>query len=462
MAKGISAGMASDLYCASTTNIGDTILLKIEETHERQQHLLTQILNALQQDVAPHRHAVQRLSEPVKPTRHSVKKRSVPLSSTSIVQGQVPSMMEMHLDLLRELGSHLDSSSHSLSPSKPSPSFHTFSSVDEGSEVDIIPRPHLILQDADEPDSEIPGLVGDASRFLNVPRPNRGSRMHSMDKSSQVQILESHSNLTPLEVQPTSARGFRLLEEHPILLYFLIGSPALAMLVVVLGFTIIHHQMISYGFTVFTTALYFLLALGSIFLLGRALRSSDLHLATSRLNVFVSDFKLRWTEVSGKEGWKYAAAWCFMMMCFSVTQGCEAFLTQTEEASPDVRAWKHVIQVVSSISFGVSSAVVMLSAYIQSHLLLGLDKSLDCWCCRIVNDVNFSTGVESWNAMQALLKCVGRELASSFVALQALATLGFIYFLASCMSSWRLCYYTVLGFLWRAFPDNFGVCRLLR
>lgn len=64
--------------------------------------------------------------------------------------------------------------------------------------------------------------------------------------------------------------------------------------------------------------------------------------------------------------------------------------------------------------------------------------------------------------MQALLKCVGRELASSFVALQALATLGFIYFLASCMSSWRLCYYTVLGFLWRAFPDNFGVCRLLR
>lgn len=73
-------------------------------------------------------------------------------------------------------------------------------------------------------------------------------------------------------------------------------------------------------------------------------RSSDLHLATSRLDVFVSDFKLRWTEVSGKEGWKYAAAWCFMMMCFSVTQGCEAFLTQTEEASPDVRAWKHVIQ----------------------------------------------------------------------------------------------------------------------
>ena len=32
----------------------------------------------------------------------------MPLSSTSIVQGQVPSMMEMHLDLLRELGSHLE------------------------------------------------------------------------------------------------------------------------------------------------------------------------------------------------------------------------------------------------------------------------------------------------------------------------------------------------------------------
>lgn len=44
--------------------------------------------------------------------------------------------------------------------------------------------------------------------------------------------------------------------------------------------------------------------------------------------------------------------------------------------------------------------------------------------------MNFPVGVESWNAMQALLKCVGRELAGSFVALQGLASIGFMYFLA--------------------------------
>lgn len=31
-------------------------------------------------------------------------------------------------------------------------------------------------------------------------------------------------------------------------------------------------------------------------------RSSDLHLATARLHVFVSDFRLRWNEMSGKDG----------------------------------------------------------------------------------------------------------------------------------------------------------------
>jgi len=50
---------------------------------------------------------------------------------------------------------------------------------------------------------------------------------------------------------------------------------------------------------------------------------------------------------------------------------------------------------------------------------------------QIVNHLNFPLGVESWNAMQALLKCVGRELAVSFVAVQFMASIGFMYFLAT-------------------------------
>ncbi len=43
-----------------------------------------------------------------------------------------------------------------------------------------------------------------------------------------------------------------------------------------------------------------------------------------------------------------------------------------------------LMKVFSIISFSISSAIVMLSAYLQSHLLIGLDKSLDCWCCCLV------------------------------------------------------------------------------
>eukprot|EP00439_Symbiodinium_sp_Y106_P001305 s4402_g1.t1 len=35
----------------------------------------------------------------------------------------------------------------------------------------------------------------------------------------------------------------------------------------------------------------------------------------------------------------------------------------------------HCMQISSVLSFALSSAVVMLAAYVQSHLLLGLDKS---------------------------------------------------------------------------------------
>ena len=43
--------------------------------------------------------------------------------------------------------------------------------------------------------------------------------------------------------------------------------------------------------------------------------------------------------------------------------------------------------------------------------------------------------------MQALLKCVGRELAMSFVALQGFASVGFMYFLvprSASLSSFRI------------------------
>mmetsp|Transcript_57281 Transcript_57281/g.79469 ORF Transcript_57281/g.79469 Transcript_57281/m.79469 type:complete len:190 (-) Transcript_57281:127-696(-) len=76
----------------------------------------------------------------------------------------------------------------------------------------------------------------------------------------------------------------------------------------------------------------------------------------------------------------------------------------------------------------------MTVAYIQSHLLIGLDTSLDCWCCEIWNNQDFELGVESWNAMQALLKSVGRELQNGFLALQAFGYLSCVLFLGGAIA----------------------------
>jgi len=90
-----------------------------------------------------------------------------------------------------------------------------------------------------------------------------------------------------------------------------------------------------------------------------------------------------------------------------------------------------VLEMLSVLVFALTSGLLMSAAYTQSHLLLGLDKSLDCWCSNIMVMPDFEEGVRSWNVLQALLKCVGRELAGSFLVLQIFGSLCFIFFLVS-------------------------------
>ena len=85
------------------------------------------------------------------------------------------------------------------------------------------------------------------------------------------------------------------------------------------------------------------------------------------------------------------------------------------------------------------SEVVKVMELSRCHMLAALDRSLDCWCFSMVSDPDFELGVHTWNRLQAgigfrwgwevkhrvscldqaLLKCVGRGLASSFIAMQA-------------------------------------------
>ena len=94
-----------------------------------------------------------------------------------------------------------------------------------------------------------------------------------------------------------------------------------------------------------------------------------------------------------------------------------------------------ILKIVTSfVLFVVSSAVVMNGAYFQFNLLLGLGKTLDCWCADMIESEEFISGIKSWNSMQALLKCIGREITPCFTALNLLGYVGFFASLAGSFS----------------------------
>ena len=86
---------------------------------------------------------------------------------------------------------------------------------------------------------------------------------------------------------------------------------------------------------------------------------------------------------------------------------------------------------VKVLAFTVSSLLVSGVAFIHSNLFLGMDRALDCYCSWILRDLNFEEAVDSWNSLQALIRCVGRDFSDSFFISQASGALGLAVILAS-------------------------------
>jgi len=275
-------------------------------------------------------------------------------------------------------------------------------------------------------------LFGSPRPSNEIVLPNTAS-MGNLMKDSQSAILDSFCDWTKdadLDV------GSRFMLAIPPGMSVCLGVVSLlegAGLCALYAFGIVKSN--SYSITSVTCVLYGLLAACCMQLLRKALRSKDLNLAIDRLHLFVVDFQLHWSQVSGQEWRKYLVAWSLLVLCQAGTQGYRIWSSlqqgPLDPAEKEHRIYAHVLTLVCLVSFAVSSGIVMLTAYVQSHLLLGLDKTLDCWCCHMMRSPQFEFGVQSWNSMQALLKCVGRELAGSFLMVQASCSLGFIYVLAN-------------------------------
>lgn len=186
--------------------------------------------------------------------------------------------------------------------------------------------------------------------------------------------------------------------------------------------------------TMIESITYGIAAVFSTTLMQKALTGSNLTLAIGRLLCFVSDIDSDWISVSRKEGCKYVAVWLVMVLTL-VTTRCLSTLHRLNDKSFVFDLTHEIMlnsmEVLSLLTYFVSSALVTAAAYAQSHLLLGLDKALDCWCSGILDLPDFREGVQSWNALQALLKSIGRELADTFLILQVFGSLCFMFFLVN-------------------------------
>ena len=119
---------------------------------------------------------------------------------------------------------------------------------------------------------ELPGMIHEERQHLSIPKPNRGSRMGSISKISQAQILESHSNLSPVADEVERTASTRCMADHPVPLYSFIGVPMLSFVACTAIYLTLHPSSGLNSFTGATLLLYGTLAALSVFLMGSALR----------------------------------------------------------------------------------------------------------------------------------------------------------------------------------------------
>lgn len=270
------------------------------------------------------------------------------------------------------------------------------------------------------------------------PRSSTSTKLRYMNERSQTHILGSLSESSALLDVPGPLPldvGSKLILAMPRFLYFAIGFLLLCETVLAVACGPVHcPSHAGLRSTVVESITYSIAAAFSTASMKKALTSNNLKLATGGLLSFVAELHVDWISVSGKEGCKYAGVWLMMVLSL-VTTRCLGTLHRLNSNSfvfdLTHEMMLNSMDVLSLLTYCASSALVTAAAYAQSHLLLGLDKSLDCWCSRILDLPDFRQGVQSWNALQALLKSIGRELAGTFLILQIFGSLCFMLFLVN-------------------------------
>ncbi|CAE7634540.1 TTN [Symbiodinium sp. CCMP2456] len=311
----------------------------------------------------------------------------------------------------------------------------------------ILPLPQRIS--VQPPEEDVPGLVPKAILRPTGSETHAGASptVHSVQVVSQNEILgmDVRENCTGTgcsssAFQEQGACGILLrwafLLKGLILALFL-SELVLAILVLQYG----HVHGVAWDFTAVSLTVYFMVGYGGVVLLAQAFASEELKLVALKLQLHFNDE--RRTELLRRERWKYALAWFAFMASVVVHQGFEVWNIQRGvlddtivrlEDLPVAKVCAQINEAVTIISFAFVSAVILVTCYIQSVLLLAVDGALDDWCLEVYDSQDYEVGVKTWNRMQALLKCLGRELETSTILLQAFGGIGFVAYCASAVS----------------------------
>ncbi len=289
---------------------------------------------------------------------------------------------------------------------------------------------------------EMPGAV--TSTLFGVPQDSsvkvRATKIGVLLKDSQSAILQEIRDNSQSQEVKWYDNGSDFIMKIPRFVSTALGVGSILTVLCMIGITLweghdfIHSEL----FVIVTTGIFGFLGSACVRCMRTAFSSDDFHLAVSRLDLFVADFRLDWKTLVGQEWRLYLIAWLLLLSTQIAAQGLQWWLLghqHPDEADTTLQIVKDIIfktlGCFAVLSFAVGSAIIMVTTFVLSHLLLELDTALDCWCCHILNTPNFEFGVQSWNNLQALLKCVGRELDTTFVLIQGLSSLGAMYLLAS-------------------------------
>lgn len=289
---------------------------------------------------------------------------------------------------------------------------------------------------------EMPGPV--TSTVFGVPHDSsvnvRATKIGVLMKDSQSAILQEIKDNSLSQDSKWYDNGSDLLMKIPRIVPTALGVGSILTVLCMIGISLWegHNSIHSELFVIFTTGIFGFLGSACVRCMRTAFSSEDFHLAVSRLDLFVADFRLDWKTLSGQEWRLYLIAWLLLLSTQIASQGLQWWLLDhghLDDADMTLQIVKDTVfktlGCFAVLSFAVGSAIIMVTTFVLSHLLLGLDTALDCWCCHILNTPNFEFGVQSWNNLQALLKCVGRELDTTFVLIQGLSSLGAMYLLTS-------------------------------